>query len=105
MGGAIGDAAASAFEGVDSLDRSDWMDREWQITDDTQLTLATCEAAALEPALIAESLLRWFRARRIRRMGSSTLKALRDLDAGAHWALAGRQGDQAAGNGLSLIHI
>src|SRR5262249_44113434 len=35
-------------------------------------------------------------------LGASTLKALRDLDAGAHWALAGRKGDQAAGNGAAM---
>lgn len=105
VGGAIGDAAASAFEGVDSPDGSDWLEREWQITDDTQLTLATCEAICggkVEPALIASSLLAWFRARRILRMGSSTLKALRDLDAGGHWALAGRLGERAAGNGAAM---
>jgi len=53
-------------------------------------------------ALIAENLLRWFRARRIRRMGSSTLKALRDLDAGGHWVLVGRRGEHAAGNGAAM---
>ena len=99
LGGAIGDAAASAYEG--EMDSS----RGWELTDDTQLTLATCEAlisAPVDPESVAQCMLRWYRARRITRMGSSTLKALRDLDAGAHWALAGRQGDRAAGNGAAM---
>lgn len=107
LGGAIGDAAGSAFEGscAGAPGNLDWLDQAWQITDDTQLTLATCEAlttAKVDPALIAEHLLRWFRARRISRVGASTLKALRDLDAGCHWALAGRSGDRAAGNGAAM---
>ena len=39
---------------------------------------------------------------RIRGIGSSTLKALRDLEAGAHWALAGAKGERAAGNGAAM---
>jgi ADP-ribosylglycohydrolase len=35
-------------------------------------------------------------------MGSSTLKALRDLDAGVHWALAGAKGEMSAGNGAAM---
>ncbi len=98
LGGAIGDAAGSAFEGSRS-------GGPWRITDDTQLTLATCEAlasGALEAEAVAASMLRWFRARRITGIGASTLKALRDLDAGCHWALAGRQGERAAGNGAAM---
>ena len=82
-----------------------WRDADWHLTDDTQLTLATCEAVTQEepdPAVIAGSLLRWFRARRLTGLGASTLKALRDLNAGAHWALAGRQGEHAAGNGAAM---
>lgn len=108
LGGAIGDAVASAFEGSckSVSDHRNWQDGVWQITDDTQLTLATCEAlterGSVDPAGIAESFLRWFRDKRLCRVGSSTLKALRDLDAGCHWALAGRKGDHAAGNGAAM---
>src|SRR5262245_24138963 len=35
-------------------------------------------------------------------LGSSTLKALRDLSAGAHWALAGARGEYAAGAGAAM---
>jgi ADP-ribosyl-[dinitrogen reductase] hydrolase len=70
------------------------------------LTLATCEALAeygtADPGHIAASFLRWFRARRLTGLGASTLKALRDLEAGAHWALAGRKGERAAGNGAAI---
>jgi ADP-ribosylglycohydrolase len=75
-------------------------------TDDTQLTLATCEAIAstgrADPAVISGRFLSWFQARRLTGLGASTLKALRDLEAGAHWALAGRQGEWAAGNGAAM---
>lgn len=76
------------------------------ISDDTQLTLATCEAiveaGAADPASIASSLLRWYRAGKVSGLGSATLKALRDLEAGAHWALAGARGEMAAGNGAAM---
>lgn len=105
VGGAIGDAAGSAFENSDTLDCANWLARPWRLTDDTQLTLATCEALTsgrVDAATIADSLLGWYRSRRLVGLGSSTLKALRDLDAGLHWALSGRKGDRAAGNGAAM---
>jgi ADP-ribosylglycohydrolase len=78
----------------------------WSISDDTQLTLATCESITetgeVSPEHIAARFLIWFRDRRISGMGSSTLKSLRDLDAGAHWALAGAKGERSAGNGAAM---
>lgn len=60
-----------------------------RVTDDTQLTLATCEAIvesrSVTPESIAKQFVRWFRERRITGIGSSTLKALTELDAGGHW--------------------
>ena len=35
-------------------------------------------------------------------MGSSTLKAMPDLSAGVHWALAGSRGEYAAGSGAAM---
>jgi len=35
-------------------------------------------------------------------LGSSTLKALRELQVGGHWALVGRSGEYAAGNGAAM---
>jgi ADP-ribosylglycohydrolase len=71
------------------------------------MTLATCEAIAnsgrVDPALIADAFRSWFDERRFSGLGSSTLKALRDLQAGAHWALAGARGEMAAGNGGATI--
>lgn len=105
VGGAIGDAMGASFEGASAATASRAA-ADWQLTDDTQLTLATCEAlietATPDPALIAASFLRWFRARRLTGLGSSTLKALRDLDVGAHWAMAGSQGERSAGNGAAM---
>jgi ADP-ribosyl-[dinitrogen reductase] hydrolase len=107
VGGAIGDAAGAAFEGKPvSLTVPVLLDADWRLTDDTQLTLATCETLTEtenpDPALIAASFLRWFRARRLTGLGSSTLKALRDLDVGVHWALAGNKGERTAGNGAAM---
>ena len=79
---------------------------EWSISDDSQLTLATCEsiieAGKVSAEHVAQCFVHWYRARRITGMGSSTLKALRDLDAGSHWALAGAKGEMAAGNGAAM---
>ena len=94
VGGAIGDALGGIPER-----------KCISLSDDTQLTLATCEAltqGALTPDEIAQHLLRWFRERRISGIGSATLKAMRDLDAGVHWALAGARGEMAAGNGAAM---
>ena len=108
VGGAIGDAVGAAFEGAESVPPADvWLtDNSRRLTDDTQLTLATCEAltqvGSPDPAAIAAACLRWFREGRLTGLGASTLKALRDLDAGAHWALAGRKGERAAGNGAAM---
>lgn len=105
LGGAIGDACgcaceASGFRGFDALPS------RMRISDDTQLTLATCEAIVerrgVEPEAIAARFLAWFRSGRLRGLGASTLKALRDLDAGAHWSLAGARGERAAGNGAAM---
>lgn len=107
LGGTIGDAAASPFEGCPPCPPGAdlWQDGEWQITDDTQLTLATCQALCqgrVDPEAIAQSMLRWHRTRRLCRPGSSTLKALRDLAEGCPWSLAGRRGEYAAGNGAAI---
>jgi ADP-ribosylglycohydrolase len=95
IAGAAGDALGSIGER-----------RSKSFSDDTQLTLATCEAIVAagepEPSAIAEHMRIWFSAGEITGVGSSTLKALRDLEAGAHWALAGARGERAAGNGAAM---
>jgi ADP-ribosylglycohydrolase len=106
LGGAIGDALGAFVEGCQQIPSfADIFHQSWHLTDDTQLTLATCEAiiqaGSISPEAIAGNMLRWFRGRRLIGLGASTLKALRDLDMGAHWALAGRQGEYAAGNGAA----
>jgi len=95
VGGAIGDILGGIVER-----------HEISLSDDTQLTLATCEAITdryvVSPDAVAASFLRWFQAGRLTGLGASTLKALRDLAAGAHWALAGARGERAAGNGAAM---
>jgi len=105
LAGAIGDAMGGPFEGqpgpLTYRDHSNW-----QVSDDSQLTLATCESIIqlgyVSPEHIAAEFLRWFRAHRITGVGASTLKALCDLDAGNHWALAGATGEMSAGNGAAM---
>src|SRR5215510_9244135 len=85
IGGAIGDAMGGPFEGrpapIKFREHTDW-----SISDDSQLTLATCESIIevgnVSPEHIAQRFVHWYQTRRISGMGASTLKALRDLDAG-----------------------
>jgi ADP-ribosyl-[dinitrogen reductase] hydrolase len=104
LGGVIGDAMGGPFEGRRGPLHFE-PHENWTISDDSQLTLATCESiietAAVSPEHIASRFVDWYRSRRITGMGSSTLKALRDLDAGLHWALAGAKGEMTAGNGAA----
>lgn len=105
MGGAIGDGIGSLYENRSDVSVVDF-DRHWQITDDTQLTFATAESIlenkGVVPEKIAAKFLEWYNRGRLTGLGASTLKALRDLQAGAHWALAGRAGEYAAGNGAAM---
>ena len=105
IGGVIGDAMGGPFEGRPGPLRFQ-EHTAWSISDDSQLTLATCESiiavGKVSPEHIAQQFVHWYRARRITGMGASTLKALRDLDAGVHWALAGAKGEMSAGNGAAM---
>ncbi len=104
-GGALGDALGGPYEGK-PLPVEFRLPDSARISDDTQLTLATCEAmtsaGSVNPESIAAQFLVWFRERRLSGLGSSTLKALRDLDAGGHWALSGARGERSAGNGAAM---
>jgi ADP-ribosyl-[dinitrogen reductase] hydrolase len=103
--GAIGDALGSRFEGTVGNEEIP-SDFHWRISDDTQLTLATCEAIydsnRIMPERVAAKFLEWFNQRKLTGLGSSTLKALRELQVGGHWALVGDSGERAAGNGAAM---
>lgn len=105
LGGAIGDAWGGPYEGA-LPQEAPAFPTSGRLSDDTQLTTATCESiiehAGVDPAHIAGRFRAWFEAGRIRGLGASTMKALRDLGAGAHWALAGAKGERAAGNGAAM---
>lgn len=116
LGGAIGDAYGSAFENIQKKDNSETIYYpfgkpeikipEWQITDDTQLTLATCEAMTarkkMDADFFAKKYLEFYKSRKITGIGSSTLKAMQELEIGGHWSLVGRKGEYAAGNGAAM---
>jgi ADP-ribosylglycohydrolase len=105
FGGAIGDAVGSYYEGQANVTSVEF-DVINGITDDTQLTLATCESIIESRRVSAESIakkmLEWYNNGKLSGLGASTLKALRDLQVGAHWALSGRSGEYAAGNGAAM---
>ncbi|HEX6812013.1 MAG TPA: ADP-ribosylglycohydrolase family protein [Planctomycetota bacterium] len=105
LGGAIGDGWGGPFEGC-VPGGVPTVPEQLIVSDDTQLTIATCEAVIeagrVDPERVAARFTAWFRAGRLRGLGASTLKALRDLDAGAHWALSGAKGERSAGNGAAM---
>ena len=106
LGGAVGDAVGLPYEGRDSPIEAVELKGK-KISDDTQLTLATCEAiiendGIVDPSVIASRFASWHENRRISGIGASTYKALSELVAGGHWALVGRKGEYAAGNGAAM---
>ena len=116
LAGAIGDAYGSAYENL--TPKEDKEDTyylfgepkeevpKWRITDDTQLTLATCETMVKYGKITAENLAKkfvdYYKRRKITGVGASTLKAMRELEVGGHWSLVGRKGEHAAGNGAAM---
>lgn len=113
LAGAIGDAWGAAYENDQTTEddttfywgKKPTVSRQWIITDDTQLTLATCDLLAkhpFDPALLAQKLLQVYKTGQLRGSGASMIKAMRDLASGLHWLLAGRSGEFAAGNGAAM---
>lgn len=114
LAGAIGDAYGSSYENIVAEEddifllfgKPEISEPEWQITDDTQLTLATIESIIKEgkaiPGSIAAQMLKYYRQRTLRGLGASTLKALTELSFGGHWSQVGRRGEYAAGNGAAM---
>lgn len=114
MGGAIGDAWGSSYENQSASAKPNTFYlvppkepvRSWSFTDDTQLTMATCETLSLpgpfNAALLAERFLRYHLAGKLSGIGASTLKALTELQEGGHWSRVGRTGEFAAGNGAAM---
>ncbi len=105
LGGAIGDALGLPYEGSKAVLDVDYPS-EWSVSDDTQLTLATCESliecGQPSPEHIAATYVHWYQASKLTGLGASTLKALTELSAGGHWALVGRKGEFASGNGAAM---
>lgn len=113
LAGSIGDAWGSSYENeVIKEEHATFYwggkrerERAWMITDDTQLTLATCEVL-MEPSFLPENLLGkfkdYYRRNKLRGLGSATLKAILDFEAGIPYTHTGRTGDYAAGNGAAM---
>jgi len=105
LGGALGDAWGGPWEGNPGQVAFQIPSRS-SVSDDTQLTLATCESIIENGGVHAERLAShfatWFATGRVSGIGASTLKSMRDLAAGVHWALAGSRGEYSAGNGAAM---
>jgi ADP-ribosylglycohydrolase len=113
-GGAIGDAWGSGYENLTVANNANTFylnkpkepERIWAFTDDTQLTMATCEvlctADDFQPEHLAAAFVRYYKEKRLTGLGASTLKAIIELEAGAHWSQVGRSGEFAAGNGAAM---
>ena len=105
VGGAIGDAMGGPYEGRMPSFQIDY-DADWRLSDDTQLTLATCEAitkaGCVNPAVIASEMAAWFAEGRVQGIGASTFAACKRSPAAQHWALAGMRGAAQAGNGAAM---
>jgi ADP-ribosylglycohydrolase len=105
LGGALGDSIGAHFENTEQHQEFS-IPVDLRVTDDTQLSIATCESiiesGKVGPEYVANHLLRWYRERRIIGIGSSTLKSLTELDADGHWAFVGATGERSAGNGAAM---
>jgi ADP-ribosylglycohydrolase len=105
LGGAMGDVWGGPWEGKPGPLVFQIPSRS-SVSDDTQLTLATCESiiesGGVHPERLASNFATWFATGRVTGIGASTLKAMRDLVAGVHWALAGSRGEYSAGNGAAM---
>jgi len=113
IGGAIGDAYGSSYEFIPKqlpntfyFSKLQEINPEWNLTDDTYFTLATCEAILKYDICLPENLatefLTYYKKYKIPGVGASTLKALKELEVGGHWSLVGRKGEYAAGNGAAM---
>ena len=104
LAGALGDSIGAFFENQDAPQFT--IPSNLRVTDDTQLTIATCEsivaAKCVDPESVATRMTDWYRERRISGIGASTLKSLTELDAGGHWAMSGATGERSAGNGAAM---
>ena len=104
LAGALGDAIGRQFENQNAPRFC--LPDVLKISDDTQLTLATCESIVREsgvvPEAVARQMTKWFREGRLTGLGASTLKSLTELNAGGHWAMVGATGELSAGNGAAM---
>lgn len=105
IGGAIGDACGSFYEnkpfGTLYQEQADWL-----LTDDTELTLSTIKSlvrvGTLDIQDVATEYVSAYQQKKLIGIGASTLKAIRDLEAGASPYFSGRKGEYAAGNGAAM---
>lgn len=113
LGGAIGDAWGSSFENLVEVNnlqtyyigKKPEVKHNWQFTDDTILTIATCEvlkSGNCTPEILGNKFIEYYNRNEIVGIGASTLKSILDLKAGFHWTQAGRKGEFGAGNGSAM---
>ncbi|MCO4781750.1 MAG: ADP-ribosylglycohydrolase family protein [Candidatus Cloacimonetes bacterium] len=103
--GQIGDALGIPYEAIPPV-KDVLVPEHFQLSDDSQLTLATyksiVEVNGLDPANCAKLFLTEFELGNITGMGAATLSALLSLQAGSHWFTSGVSGEMSAGNGCAM---
>lgn len=115
IGGAIGDALGGEYENQENAEKDSTLfvwggeieeSKPKYLSDDTQLSFATCESIieqqGVNPESIAETLVSWYRKNRFTGLGSATLQSIRGMINGGYWALVGKKGEYAAGNGAAM---
>lgn len=114
LGGTIGDAYGGQYENKPQLEAPEklfiWGNvdekRAYFLSDDTQLTLATCKAflerGKINPEAVAHRFVVEYEKGKLTGLGSATLQAIEGLRRGGHWWLVGRKGERAAGNGAAM---
>lgn len=114
VGGAIGDAYGGQFENAEpNIELTELFvwggikeERAYFLSDDTQLTLATCESiielGKVDPSAISQKYVEWYDKGKLSGLGSATLQAIQGIRNGGHWWLVGKKGEKAAGNGSAM---
>jgi ADP-ribosyl-[dinitrogen reductase] hydrolase len=106
LAGALGDAWGGPYDGSITPQRALFAGTR-ALSDDTWLTLATCEAIArygggVRADGIADVFLDWYSQKRFRALGSATLNVLRDLAAGAERHASSGMPSATAAGGVAL---
>lgn len=102
ISGALGDAYGGRFENMDVPSRNE----VWRFSQDTQLTIASCEAYIAESGIQTDSINKqfgiWYRAGRLSGIDAHTLKALVSVRSANNRLINDLSEDSPSSNGAAL---